>query len=142
MSELTYENKNGDTVYTSTYLKNRGTCCKTCCLHCPYGYTLKTEGLKFEDVTDNRLEEAQFIIGGGQDKEMSTISASLLAGAFGAPKKVTAITTENKKYYKFILLKDQVCGLVRSDVTQVKEIFLLEHFEKQDLSLEMVSSFL
>ena len=65
MSELTYEDKDGHTVYTSAYLKNRGTCCKTCCLHCPYGHTLKTEGLNFEVVSEERLEEAQNILDGG-----------------------------------------------------------------------------
>lgn len=142
MSELTYENKNGDTVFTSSYLKNRGTCCETCCLHCPYGYTLKKEGLKFEEVTEARLEEAQFILDGGKKKEEFNIAASLLAGAFGKPKKITPITLENKKNYRFILLKNQVGGLIRRDVIQVKEVFLLEHFKNQDLSLEMVSTFL
>lgn len=28
-------------------LKKRGHCCKSACLHCPYGFTLKKHGLKF-----------------------------------------------------------------------------------------------
>ena len=89
-------------VFTSAYLKNRGTCCKTSCLHCPYGHTLKAEGLQFEEVTEERLEEAQLILDGGKKKDEPSVSASLLAGAFGAPKKITPITLENKKFYQFI----------------------------------------
>lgn len=143
MSDLIYEDKNGERVLTSAFLKNRGTCCKTSCLHCPYGFTLKKEGLKFEEVSESRIEEAQFILDGGKKKEEGfSISASLLEGAFGAPKKITPISIENKKYYQFILLKGEVCGVLRSDVTQPQEIFLLEYFKNQDLSLEMVSTFL
>jgi hypothetical protein len=28
-------------------LRKRGHCCKSACLHCPYGFTLKKHGLKF-----------------------------------------------------------------------------------------------
>jgi len=141
MSELTYINKNGDTVFTSTFLKNRKTCCKTSCLHCPYGHTLKTDGLTFDEVTESRIEEAQFILDGGKKKEEFNVTASLLAGAFGAPKKITPISVDNIMFYQFILIKDQICGLLRKDVTQVKEVYLLEHFQDQDLTLETVSSF-
>ena len=33
-------------------LKKRGHCCKSTCVHCPYGYTLKKLGLKFVKVED------------------------------------------------------------------------------------------
>jgi len=100
------------------------------------------QGLQFQEVTESRLKEAQLILDSGKEKEEFSASASMLAGAFGKPKKIKPISLENKKYYKFIILKGQVCGLLRSDVIQPKEVFLLEHFKNQDLSLEMVSSFL
>lgn len=31
----------GNTVFTTAYLKKRGTCCKSGCRHCPYGYVKK-----------------------------------------------------------------------------------------------------
>jgi hypothetical protein len=33
-----YLNENGYMVFTEKYLLDRGTCCKSCCKHCPYGY--------------------------------------------------------------------------------------------------------
>lgn len=33
-------------------LKKRGHCCRSTCVHCPYGYTLKQLGLKFTKIED------------------------------------------------------------------------------------------
>lgn len=33
-----YFNELGLMVFTEKYLLDRGTCCKSCCKHCPYGY--------------------------------------------------------------------------------------------------------
>lgn len=46
-----------------TDLKKRGHCCKSTCLHCPYGFTLKKFGLKFHQIEDfdtTRLKEKYF----------------------------------------------------------------------------------
>jgi hypothetical protein len=34
-----YYNELGFMVFTEKYLLDRGTCCKSRCKHCPYGYT-------------------------------------------------------------------------------------------------------
>lgn len=36
-----YTDIHGNTVFTSRYHKNRGSCCENYCLHCPYGKTLE-----------------------------------------------------------------------------------------------------
>lgn len=43
-----YFNDLGLMVFTEKYLLDRGSCCKSCCKHCPYGYkeSLKTEAKK------------------------------------------------------------------------------------------------
>ena len=46
-----YLNKNGDSVFTSEFLKNKGTCCKSGCLHCPYGHTLNKFGIEIRDLS-------------------------------------------------------------------------------------------
>ena len=38
-----YINSNGDLVFTQKYLLDRGNCCQSGCLHCPYGYIQKTD---------------------------------------------------------------------------------------------------
>ena len=43
---------------TSQQLKARKHCCKSGCLHCPYGFTLKKFGLTFEKVADLNDKES------------------------------------------------------------------------------------
>ena len=61
-AELSYEDENGDNVFTSQYFQNRGTCCKTNCLHCPFGTTIKNLGLQFREVSEDEISKAQDII--------------------------------------------------------------------------------
>jgi len=49
--ELSYINEEGFTVFTSHYLKNKKTCCRSACLHCPYGFTVKKHGFEFREAT-------------------------------------------------------------------------------------------
>jgi hypothetical protein len=107
VSELTYENEEGNTVYTSQFLKNRGSCCKTNCLHCPYGTTLKNCGIQFQQAELGEMKEANQIINSNSSEE-STISASLLNEAFGNKKK-TQVSKFNFKDFYFVLIKDVVC---------------------------------
>jgi len=36
MTKDFYKDKKGNLVFTKTFLKNRGNCCKNDCLNCPY----------------------------------------------------------------------------------------------------------
>lgn len=53
-------NNNDYSPMSSEDLLKRGRCCKSSCLHCPYGHTLKKLGLKFiksKDFTSNIEQE-------------------------------------------------------------------------------------
>ncbi len=41
-----YYNEKGYRVFTEKYHLKRGYCCKSGCLHCPYGYDKKTDSFK------------------------------------------------------------------------------------------------
>lgn len=138
MSELTYENEEGNTVYTSQFLKNRGSCCKTNCLHCPYGTTLKNCGIQFRQAQLSEMKVANDIINSNSEDE-STVSASLLNEAFGNKKK-TQVSKFNFKDFYFITIKDIVCGVCKKGRLQMKEVFLKEHFHDQGLDLDTISS--
>lgn len=116
--ELSYLSPEGYTVFTSKFLKNRGTCCKSACLHCPFGYTLKKVGLEFSDVSEGDSQLVQEIIGTEFDWK--------------------PYLPENAK---FIKLKGQVCGVMFKNHIVVKHLFLLPHFREQNLSKEMVESY-
>jgi hypothetical protein len=121
--ELTYLNAEGNTVFTSQFLKNRGTCCKTACLHCPYGFTLKKNGLTFKEVQENDFPLVEAIINE--------------SGKMDGPDWKT-FWPEN---IRLILLKDQVCGLFLKNHIVIKHLYLKPHFTNQDLSREMVESY-
>ena len=65
-----------------------------------------------------------------------------MGSAFGKPKKTTSITLSNKDDFKFILLKDVICGVVKKSRLQAKELYLDTHFQNQEIDLDIVNSFI
>lgn len=120
--ELTYLDQNGNTVFTSQFLRNKGTCCKSGCLHCPYGYTVKKNGLQFREVLEEDFPLVETIM-----KE---------AGQTVADWK--SFWPENMR---FLLLKNHVCGVFFKNHIVIKHLCLRTHFQSQDLSKELVESY-
>ena len=89
--ELTYKDETGKEVKTAHFLRNRGTCCKTTCRHCPYGHTLREKGLQFSDYHSERRELAEQFFR-EQVVESFGIAASLLAEGVGAPSRPAALS--------------------------------------------------
>ncbi|GEM_PF-819310 len=141
MAELSYTNEDGDSVKTSQFLINRGSCCKTSCLHCPYNFTLSKHGLEFKELDLNSMLKAQKIIDENSPKEDNSVSASLLASAFGSAKKKDTISKFQLKNYRFVELKGEVCGVVKVGSVGVSALYLKEHFKDQGLSKDIVSSY-
>ena len=98
-------------------LKNKKSCCKSGCLHCPYGYTLKKFGLQFEDLKENYT-----LPSGLEDFKIDLEQYEL-------------------KDYKFILLKEHTCGIMRKDKLFVREIKLLPDFNDQGLDKALIESY-
>lgn len=142
--KLTYINEEGREVKTSQFLKNRGSCCRTSCLHCPYGFTIKNNDITLRDVTEDELSLAQSIMdeSAGKKEEASSIAASLMGSAFGGTKKVGSIqvTNENFHNYAFVTLKDVVFGLIEKGPHQAKKLYLREHFKEQGLDIDFINS--
>ncbi len=120
--ELTYLSPEGYTVFTSQFLKNRGTCCKTACLHCPYGFTLKKLGLQFEEAT---LEQESAVV-----EVLKSAGAGEVDWKAFLPSNVC-----------FIKIKGETCGVLLKNHIVVKHLFLKPHFLNQGLSKEMVESY-
>lgn len=142
MTDLSYKNEEGNNVFTSQYLRNKRTCCKAKCLHCPYGYTLETLGLEFIPVTARSMDRANEIISSkSQSEEESSVASSLLASAYGGNKKKSeAITAKSLDKFFFIKLKGHECGVVKKGILQLKKIYLKEYFQDQGLDLHSVNS--
>jgi hypothetical protein len=62
-----YINSDGNLVFTEKYHLDRGHCCQSGCLHCPYGYNQKTDPnvpAEFNDAwgsDDNAEDEAELL---------------------------------------------------------------------------------
>ena len=147
--ELSYINDNGDTVYTSTYLANKGTCCKSNCLHCPYGSTLKNYSIELVEMSDKQIKLANEIIRDTRPVEQSELTSMLLAGAFGKKEqtRIHHVTKTNYSNFAFGTLKGVVCAVVEysnklsessSSKRSIKDIYLKREFQDQGLGKEHV----
>jgi len=133
MKELSYVNEDGNTVHTSQYLKNRKSCCKSACLHCPYGHTLNQFGLEFRSLTERDYSLANQIL---QENSKTGVADSLLSSAFGG-KQTKAIDSSSANEYLIVLLKNFVCGLFQPSSN---ELFLLKYFQEQGITKDLVVS--
>jgi len=119
--ELSYVNPEGHTVFTSQFLKNRKTCCKTGCLHCPYGYSIKKWGLQFQDLKEDEKVEVENIL------------------------EETETHFDFSPYWpdntKLVTLKGQVCGVMFKNHIVIKKLILKPYFQDQGISKELVESY-
>ena len=120
--ELSYETPEGYTVFTTQYLKNKGTCCKSACLHCPYGFTVKKHGLQFQEVGEVDFPQIETML-----------------------KESGQGMVEWKSFFpdniRLVLLKGQVCGFFLKNHIVIKYLFLKPYFQNQDLSKELVEAY-
>lgn len=121
--DLSYLNPEGFTVFTSQFHKNRGTCCKSACLHCPYGYTIKKHGIEFK------------AIGSGDEH----IIQEILEEANQPSLEWKSFLPDN---ILFIQIKGAVAGLILKNHIVVKKLVLKKQFEDQGISRELVESYL
>lgn len=147
-SELTYTNDVGETVYTSAFLKKRGTCCKTNCLHCPYGFTLKNHSIEIVEMNNKQIKFANEIVRDTMPVEQSALGASLLAGAFGKKDEIRIhhITKTNFSNFAFGTFKGEVCAVIEfsNKLSEshagrpIKKLYLKKEFQDQGLGPEHV----
>jgi len=109
---------------TSEDLLKRGRCCKSTCVHCPYGHTVKKLGLQFKSIDDNEKywvsSATSFIEKNGGKLDLDTYSAD---------------------DYQYILLKEYICGAMRKDKLFVRELFLEVDYRNQGLTKELIESY-
>lgn len=102
----------------SSVLKAR-TCCKTGCLHCPYGFVIKKFGLKFHELDILDESELQALL---QELNIDLSEYSDLK-------------------IKLISLKEVVCGIMVHNHIVIKHLFLLQPFQEQTISKELAESY-
>ncbi len=119
-------------------LKERGRCCKSACLHCPYGHTLKTQGLELKNVQEKDIPELNALLSEyGKQKPLSFID-KLLHENLGEKKENLEISSENIQKCKLIFLKDHYCGFLYD----FNELYLEKDFRFQGITLEVVKEYI
>jgi len=119
--EMSYTNEDGNLVFTSTYLRKKGTCCKSACLHCPFGFTIKKLGIKFRQIETSESEKLNHYL-------------SLAP----APIDLAAFPEEHRQW---VILKDHVCGVILKNHIVVKHMILDPNFRDQGLDKDLVESY-
>lgn len=106
---------------SSETLFKRGSCCRSSCLHCPFGFTVKSNRLEFlslnnqnNDFLEQLLQQLTIVV----DTDLYSL--------------------EN---YKMVALKGFIFGLIRVDHLFVKEMELLPSFRNQGLTKELIESY-
>ena len=148
-NELSYLNDEEETVFTSTYLRKRGTCCRTNCLHCPYGFTLKNFSIEVHPMSAKHIKFANEIIRDTKPVEQSALSSMLLSTAFGPKDKIRVfqITETNFSNYAFGILKDTTCCVIEYSTKlsesasgrSIKNLYFRKHFQNQGLGVEHIA---
>lgn len=150
--QLSYTDSNGDTVFTSAYFRKRGTCCQTNCLHCPFGHTLKNFAIEIVELQTKDIQLANEIVTDSNPVQLSDLSMSLLAGAFGKKEKLKTqhVTMDNINNFALGQFKGVICAVIEfstklsesSSGRSVKELFLKKEFQDQGLGIEHIKKFL
>lgn len=140
MSILSYQNSDGNIVYTSHYLKKRGTCCNSFCLHCPYGLTLKKFKIEFEEVNNKDISELNKIVKEDPSNQ-SDLTQNLLNQAFG-DSKIDFINRFNYKDFKKLYLKKVLCGVCKLKNNLPSKLYLKEHFRDQGIDLDLLTQYM
>ncbi len=122
---------------SSEQLLARKRCCKSSCLHCPYGHTLKTQGLEIKDSEKDDIPILNMILEEYGKKSSSNIAAILLQEALGSSKAEIEITNSNLSEVRSIYLKNHFCGFLFQG-----ELYLEKSFRFQGITLEVVKQYI
>lgn len=95
-------------------LRAKKRCCKSTCLHCPYGFTLKQCGLFFEEVNQESVEIFR-ILGLESQGDLSD--------------------------YRIVTLKNYPIGLMRKNHIVVLDYWPLPDYQDQGIDLPLVESY-
>jgi hypothetical protein len=104
---------------SSENLLKRGSCCRSTCLHCPYGHTIKVKRLEFIDICPENKSLYDAL------SKQLTLSADSV----------------NLDDYKMVSLKGFIFGLIRVDNLFVREMEILPSFQNQGITKELIESY-
>jgi hypothetical protein len=136
MDDARYALPDGRSVFTTEFLKNRGNCCKSSCLHCPYGFTLDSFGIKFQETLDREfINKVLKDNGEGQDYTSRMLQQNL------GNKKAFDLSKYSDDEIMILEMKSTLCGFVIIENNEMTQMFLEVHFKNQGITLDKVKEF-
>jgi len=111
---------------SSDFLRKRGSCCKSNCLHCPFGTTLRNIGVKIIPLNDSNKSLIETLISSFAPSD--SISHSLLSSAFGKQPSFDI------KFSNLLTLKEIPCGIAYIENNKLIKHYLLEEFSDQGIT--------
>jgi hypothetical protein len=103
------------TVISLESLKAKPSCCKSACMNCPYGYTVKKHGLLFKKIDYDQLKAINRYF-------------SLDIGL-------------NYKSYELVILKGYLVAIAKMDEMFVQEMLVHPLIHKTVITKELVESY-
>ncbi|MCK5883806.1 MAG: hypothetical protein KAG61_08970 [Bacteriovoracaceae bacterium] len=137
MNESHYLNPEGKRIATAEYHRNRGTCCKSSCLHCPYGETLRRDGLKFKPLDGPTFNQAKDLLSLGEE-EIFDVAKMLLAEGYGKKSSFPILSELNRNQFRLVELNGHECGVIHLCGDEVSNLLLHPRFRDQGLNREIV----
>ncbi len=116
----------------------RKRCCKSSCLHCPYGHTIKTLGLEVKPYQSEDKELINTALVDNGVNTQSDFTANLLAENLGEKLKKFDLSALNLSHCRLLFLKDHYIGFVFKE----DELYLLDDFKFQKITLDLVKEYL
>ena len=126
MTKLSYINEDGNVVFTSQSLRNKKSCCKSTCLHCPYGTTLDRFGVQIKNTNEFDSDVVKSLKNELIPK--SSLGSSLFSEAFGKSEDLS----ESDLY--ILTLKDIICGLCYIKDKKLQKLHLKTQFSDQGIT--------
>jgi hypothetical protein len=133
-----YTNDEGNTVLTAEFHLKRGRCCRSSCLHCPYGHTVSTIGFEFLDFTEDKKELVEQILIENEFNKPQSLADQMLSANLGTKRKELKLSSYDPNDIKVLTLKDIVCGFVIIENDEVKRSFLAKRFQFQRIELSTI----
>ncbi|MCT4642974.1 MAG: DUF5522 domain-containing protein [Bacteriovoracaceae bacterium] len=104
-----------DNITTRQSLFAKGTCCKSACMNCPYGFTVKKHGLLFKSPSF---------------EEMDKVKQSLKVKLIG-----------DYSQYELVVLKGYLIGIIKVDELFVTQMYLHPLIDEANISKELIESY-
>jgi hypothetical protein len=139
IDEMHYVDSDNRVIFTSHYHLKRGRCCKSACLHCPYGHVYKLFDFKFTLVDSLESEDFLSVLDDNQLLEKKTVSENLLGAAFGKSIKKINVSELKRENWYYIYLKGYYVGLMEVVENSIRRFYLRRAFRDQNIDIALLT---